>query len=282
MKNLITVFCICFSSLLIGQTTDLPFKNGEWLRFKVRYGIFNASMATLSLKEEMYNGEKVYHAIGKGSTTGLARVFFRVDDVYESYFGINDGKPRLFIRNIYEGGYTKYLKMYFNHTENKVKINNVENGNNTEISFQPGLQDVISAFYALRHYPNIDQLKTGEQVSLDMIFDDDEVYKFKLKLLGREQIKTNFGTVNTLKFCPLVQDGRVFKEEESITMWITDDKNKIPVKLKASLRVGSLIAELDGFNSLKHETNLKNRKQNSGKKNSRNISPGQNIKLQGS
>ena len=257
MKNLITVFCICFSSLLIGQTTDLPFKNGEWLRFKVRYGIFNASMATLSLKEEMYNGAKVYHAIGKGSTTGLARVFFRVDDVYESYFGINDGKPRLFIRNIYEGGYTKYLKMYFNHTENKVKINNVENGNNTEISFQPGLQDVISAFYALRHYPNIDQLKTGEQVSLDMIFDDDEVYKFKLKLLGREQIKTNFGTVNTLKFCPLVQDGRVFKEEESITMWITDDKNKIPVKLKAALRVGSLIAELDGFNSLKHETNLK-------------------------
>ena len=147
--------------------------------------------------------------------------------------------------------------MYFNHTENKVKINNVENGNNTEISFQPGLQDVISAFYALRHYPNIDQLKTGEQVSLDMIFDDDEVYKFKLKLLGREQIKTNFGTVNTLKFCPLVQDGRVFKEEESITMWITDDKNKIPVKLKASLRVGSLIAELDGFNFLKYETNLK-------------------------
>ena len=210
MKNLITVFCICFSSLLIGQTTDLPFKNGEWLRFKVRYGIFNASMATLSLKEEMYNGEKVYHAIGKGSTTGLARVFFRVDDVYESYFGINDGKPRLFIRNIYEG-----------------------------------------------HYPNIDQLKTGEQVSLDMIFDDDEVYKFKLKLLGREQVKTNFGTVNTLKFCPLVQDGRVFKEEESITMWITDDKNKIPVKLKASLRVGSLIAELDGFNFLKYETNLK-------------------------
>jgi hypothetical protein len=119
------------------------------------------------------------------------------------------------------------------------------------------LQDVISAFYALRHYPNIDQLKTGEQVSLDMIFDDDEVYKFKLKLLGREQIKTNFGTVNTLKFCPLVQDGRVFKEEESITMWITDDKNKIPVKLKAALRVGSLIAELDGFNFLKYETNLK-------------------------
>ena len=257
MKNLITVFCICFSSLLIGQTTDLPFKNGEWLRFKVRYGIFNASMATLSLKEEMYNGEKVYHAIGKGSTTGLARVFFRVDDVYESYFGINDGKPRLFIRNIYEGGYTKYLKMYFNHTENKVKINNVENGNNTEISFQPGLQDVISAFYALRHYPNIDQLKTGEQISLDMIFDDDEVYKFRLRFLGKEKVDTPLGEINTLIFRPLVQDGRVFKEQESLTLWISDDENKIPVRIKASLRVGSLVGEIIHYNGLKHPTVLK-------------------------
>ena len=254
---LIALFAALASSLLQAQTPELPFKNGEWLRFKVKYGIFNASIATLALKEEMYNGEKVYHAVGKGSTTGLARVFFRVDDTYESYFGIADGKPRLFVRNIYEGGYTKHLKMYFNHSTNKVKIKNMENGKETEIDFQPGLQDVISAFYALRHYPDIDQMKAGQQLTLDMIFDEDEVYKFKLKLLGRESLKTHFGTVNTLKFCPLVQDGRVFKEEESITMWITDDKNKVPVKLKASLRVGSLVAELDGFNNLKSESNLK-------------------------
>nr|WP_314558284.1 DUF3108 domain-containing protein [uncultured Capnocytophaga sp.] len=258
-KLLFLTLTTLFATPIIAQTTDdnLPFKNGEWLRFKVKYGIFNASTATMQLVEEMYNGEKVYHAIGKGSTTGLARVFFRVDDIYESYFGITDGKPRLFVRNIYEGGYTKHLKMYFNHSDNKVKIHNIENGAITEINFQPGLHDVISAFYALRHYPDIDNLKTGDQITLDMIFDDDEIYKFKLKLLGRESLKTNFGTVNTIKFCPLVQDGRVFKEEESITMWITDDKNKIPVKLRAALRVGSLVAELDGFNFLKHETKLK-------------------------
>ncbi len=259
----ITLFIAFLSSLLAplsAQNQELPFKAGEWLRFKVKYGVFNASIATMSLKEEMYRGEKVYHATGKGATTGLARVFFKVDDTYESYFGITDGKPRLFIRNIYEGGYTKYLKMYFNHNDNKVKIHNMENGKDTEINFQPGLQDVISAFYALRHHPDLPSLKVGGQIAMDMIFDDDEIYKFKLKLLGREKVKTHFGTVNTLKFCPLVQDGRVFKEEESITMWITDDNNKVPVKLKASLRVGSLIAELDGFNNLKNETNLKKNK----------------------
>ena len=238
MKHLsivIVFFSLLVSPIVGAQTAELPFKGGEWLRFKVKYGVFNASIATMAVNEEMYNGEKVFHAVGKGATTGLARIFFKVDDTYESYFGITDGKPRLFIRNIYEGGYTKYLKMYFNHTSNKVKINNIENGNITEINFQPGLQDVISAFYALRHHPNIENMKVGGQISMDMIFDDDEVYK-------------------------LVQDGRVFKEEESITMWITDDKNKVPVKLKASLRVGSLVAELDGFNNLKNDTNLKKKK----------------------
>ena len=233
-KSLFIALFSCLLAPLSAQTSDLPFKGGEWLRFKVKYGVFNASIATMSVKEEMYGGEKVYHATGKGATTGLARVFFKVDDTYESYFGISDGKPRLFIRNIYEGGYTKYLKMYFNHTDNKVKIHNMENGKDTEISFQPGLHDVISAFYALRHHPDIENMKVGGQITLDMIFDDDEVYKFKLKLLGREKVKTHFGTVNTLKFCPLVQDGRVYKEEESITMWITDHNNKLPVKLRSA------------------------------------------------
>ena len=205
----------------------------------------------------MYEGKTVYHALGKGETTGLAKLFFKVDDTYESYFGITDGKPRLFIRNIYEGGYTKYLKMYFNHTSNKVKINNVENGNITEINFQPGLQDVISAFYALRHHPNIENMKVGGQISMDMIFDDDEVYRFRLKFLGREKVDTPLGEINTLIFRPLVQDGRVFKEQESLTLWISDDLNKIPVKIKASLRVGSLVGEIVSFNGLKHPTVLK-------------------------
>ena len=105
MKHLsivIIFFSLLVSPIVGAQTAELPFKGGEWLRFKVKYGVFNASIATMAVNEEMYNGEKVFHAVGKGATTGLARIFFKVDDTYESYFGITDGKPRLFIRNIYE------------------------------------------------------------------------------------------------------------------------------------------------------------------------------------
>ena len=256
MKFLVA-FTMFFLLNLNAQTENMPYKNGEWLRFKVKYGIFNASEATLSLKETTFNGEKVFHAVGKGQTTGLARIFFKVDDTYESYFSVTDGKPRHFIRDIHEGSYTKHLKMYFNHGNKKVKIDNIENGESTTIDVPFDIQDVISGFYFLRNHPKIDSIQKGEEITMDMIFDDDEIFKFKLRFLGKEKIKTKFGNINTLKFVPLVQDGRVFKEQESITMWISDDKNRIPLKIRASLRVGSLVADLDGYSALKFPSDLK-------------------------
>jgi hypothetical protein len=49
-----------------------------------------------------------------------------------------------------------------------------------------------------------------------------------------------------------VQSGRVFKEKESLTVWVTDDKNKMPILIKAELAVGSLKASLTEFKGLKH------------------------------
>ncbi len=82
------------------------------------------------------------------------------------------------------------------------------------------------------------------------MFMDAQIYPFKLRFLGTEIIKTTFGKIKTLKFRPLVQAGRVFKENESVTIWITADDNKIPIKLKAFLAVGSLRAELDAYKGL--------------------------------
>jgi hypothetical protein len=58
------------------------------------------------------------------------------------------------------------------------------------------------------------------------MFIDDETTKFKLKFVGREDITTKFGVVSSMVFKPLVQSGRVFKEQESLTVWISDDNNR--------------------------------------------------------
>ena len=84
------------------------------------------------------------------------------------------------------------------------------------------------------------------------MFFDNENYKFKLKFLGRETLKTEFGKVPCLVFRPFVQAGRVFKEKESLTVWVSDDDNKIPLLIKADLAVGSLKATLTEFKGLQH------------------------------
>jgi hypothetical protein len=89
------------------------------------------------------------------------------------------------------------------------------------------------------------------------MFFDEEVYPFKLKFLGKDVIKTPIGKVNSLKFRPIVQSGRVFKEDESLTIWVSDDENKMPLLIKAKLMVGSLKASLIEYKGLKHPVNFK-------------------------
>ena len=82
------------------------------------------------------------------------------------------------------------------------------------------------------------------------MFLDSQIYPFKLRFLGKEILETKIGAVKTLKFRPLVQTGRIFKAQESVTIWITADKNKIPIKMKANLSVGSLRADLEAYKGL--------------------------------
>jgi len=137
-----------------------------------------------------------------------------------------------------------------------VLVKDYKNKKQKTISVTENVQDIVSVFYYLRNHPLVDKLKVNESISVDMFFDD-EITKFKLKFIGREDIKTNFGTISTMMFRPMVQAGRVFKEEESLTVWISDDNNKIPLRIKASLAVGSLKADLEEYKGLAHPITVK-------------------------
>ena len=110
---------------------------------------------------------------------------------------------------------------------------------------------MISAYYYLRNQIDVENLKKGDEIITNMFFDK-ETFGFKLKYLGKETIRTKFGKVNALKFRPYVMAGRVFKEEESLTLWVSNDKNRIPLRIKANLAIGSLRADLVAFKGLKH------------------------------
>lgn len=257
MKKLYFILFLAASQLLSAQTTtgsdESVFKAGEWLKFRMHYGMLNASYATLHVKSAKIKGKPVYHVVGKGKTTGWASVFFKVDDTYESYFDKKDGKPYKFIRKINEGGYTKDIEINFDHKEDKAVLNDKKNKKKYNFELKDSIQDLISAFYYLRNNYDPNDLVVGEAIKLRMLYDDDGVFNFKLKYLGTEVVKTKFGKVECYKFRPLVQSGRVFKEQESLSLWVSTDDNRIPIRIKADLAVGSIKADLDAYNGLKHQ-----------------------------
>ncbi|MDT0606509.1 DUF3108 domain-containing protein [Croceitalea rosinachiae] len=252
MKKIL-IFIFCFSAISLSAQKTMAYKSGEWLKFRIHYGIFNASFATLKLESEKLDTVPVYHVIGKGRTTGLAKIFFKVDDTYESYFGRYDNKPYRFIRKIDEGGYTKDIEIDFDYEEDKALLTDNKNKKKFDFEIHDNVQDLLSAAYYLRNNFSVEELVINESIVMDMLFDDDGMYQFKLKFLGKEVVKTKYGKVECLKFRPYVQSGRIFKEQESLTLWVSNDLNKIPIRIKADLAVGSIKADLDGYNGLKNQ-----------------------------
>ncbi len=237
------------SLLFLSVFNAQAYKDGEYLKFRIHYFFFNAGYATLKLKEVQVNGRKMYHAIGTGRSSSLSSVVMKINDRYETWFD-EEGRPHRFIRNIHEGNYRKNVEFIFHHDKNLLQV--IDKLDNTVRQFKvpADVQDMLSVYYVLR---NVDtsKLKAGDFIEQNIFFDY-ELYPFKMKILGRKYIKTKFGWTRALVLRPYVVAERVFKEEESLTVYVSDDENKIPLLIEAKLLVGSIKADLVEFGNLKY------------------------------
>lgn len=248
--SVLAFFLSSFVGMDLQPKKDLPFDVGEFFKFKINYsGFLNAGYATLELTEATYNKKSVFYAKGYGANSGLSKLFFKVEDHYQSYFDKETVKPYMTVRNISEGSYKRNQRAYFNHYTKKVLLRDLDSKKDITVDVPVDIQDVVSSFYYLRSYKGIDNLKEGETIDINMFFDD-EIIPFKLKYIGKDNLKTKFGTIPSLIFRPMVMEGRVFKDQESLTVWVSADRNKVPLKIKASLAVGSINADLDQYRGL--------------------------------
>ncbi len=223
------------------------FNRGELLTFRMHYGPVDAGVATLGITEEEKEiaGRKTYHIIGLGQSRGAFDLFFKVRDRYETYIDDKSIVPWIFLRHVNEGGYKIEQSYVFNHYSEKVNV-----GEGEMYDIEPNMQDMLSAFYAARNL-DLGAAKPGETYAIKC-FMDKEVWPLKVKFIGRETITTDLGTFKCLKYRPIVQKGRVFKNEEDLNIWITDDKNHIPILGQADVLVGSIKAELKAYKGLAH------------------------------
>jgi hypothetical protein len=225
------------------------FKQGEVLTYRMHYGMLNAGVAVLEVKPDLIevSGRKVYHIVGSGYTIGSTDWFFKVRDRYETYMDKDAMLPWLFVRRVDEGGYKFSQDYAFNHYTKKVDI-----GNNEKFDIPAGIQDMVSAFYSARSM-DLSNAKAGDLFSITC-FVDKEIWPLKIKFIGKETIDTDIGKFRCLKFRPIVQKGRVFKKEEDLNVWISDDDNHLPMRVKADVLIGSIKMDITSAKNLANPT----------------------------
>ena len=149
--NRIILFLLIINFNTINSQEFKPYKSGEWLKYKISYsGWFKAGEATMFLTNDTLDNKEFYHVVAIGKTEGPINWFFKVNDLYESYFDKKDTRPYKFIRNINEGGYTKNLSIYFDHNLEKAIINNIKTNEKIEKNINANSHDLISIIYFLR------------------------------------------------------------------------------------------------------------------------------------
>ena len=170
MKRIILLLTVFVLSNSFNTEEKDSYTIGEFFKLRIHYGLINAGYATLEVKDAELNGKKMHHVIGKGYTTGMTKMMFKVVDNYESYFNKETNKPYVFIRNINEGGYTKNQQGYFNQNNNTVLVKDYKNKTEKTFNVPENVQDIVSSFYYLRNHPKIDKLVVGESITIDMFF----------------------------------------------------------------------------------------------------------------
>ncbi len=208
---------------------------GEKLTFAVKYFGVTAGIGILEVKDfEEINGRKVYHIDATARTAPFFETMYRVKDVISSYVDVMGLFSWKYTKHLEEGGYRNDTIMSFDHEKKFAEKNN---GQRCEIV--PFIQDVLSEFYYFRSV-----YKGDEETKIDVASDECKSYQIVVKKLRTEKITVDAGTFDCVVVQPFLKYEGIFRQKGDVWIWMTNDKNMIPVLVKSQIAIGTIDAVL--------------------------------------
>lgn len=239
---------------------SLVFQAGEELSFALQYtwGAMNTDVghATIRLDSLTFNGVEAFQISAYGKTTRFFDWVFKVREDFKSWFTRDGLRPLKFTRDTYEGGYVaRNTYLYdWNSQEPVIRadVYSSKRGQRSmDLPLTPCTFDLPSLFYFARNM-DFDAVDPGRRHPMTFAIDDD-VYNVYFILHGRQTIKVRgIGEVKVIKFGAKLLEGEVFKGEEDMIIYISDDMNRLPVYFEAPLLVGRATGRLTGWEGLKY------------------------------
>ena len=278
IRTIVILLCVCLASsqLHAQENSDLKgtscvpvmavsedalaFTNGEQMDFILHYkwGAINTDVgsATVTLDSLTYNGEKAFLCSAQGRTTRMFDRIFKVREDFKSWFTRDGLRPLKFTRDTYEGGYEAKNTYHYNWNAAEPYIaaevfSSKRGMKSMQLPLTPCTFDLPALFFFARNM-DFDVVEPGKRYPMTFAIDDD-IYNVYFILYGRETIKVKgLGSVRTIKFAAKLLEGEVFKGEEDMLIWVTDDSNRLPVYFEAPLLVGTATGRMSGYDGLKY------------------------------
>lgn len=239
------------------------FVMGEHVTYRVHYGFVNAGIITMSVHKDLMNvnNHDCYKIVVKGQTSGILSKLLNIKEYFCSYLDSKTLLPYIFDRNVIENSYYKYDRTVF--LDNTIKVVEYKNDNEKKKvdkikefeKTNKNIDDAISKWYKYRSL-DFSKMPVGTIVNSPIFFNGKEYDPFYVKFLGKTTIKTDLGSMKVLIFTPKVPfnrngDKSVFDGEDSVVLYLSDDENKIPIKIKIKLLVGSVDIDITDYKNTK-------------------------------
>ena len=264
MKKTIILLSLCVLTLAAWQVNNyryIPnesFENGEELTYRVHYGFLNAAEAVMRVSDTYFtvNGRPCYKIDVYGNSVGLFDLGIRIRDNWGAYVDTASIFPHKAYRYIQEGKYRKNEMVNFDHQNDVATVMRLDKKTRKlkekeKFPVPNDILDIVGGYYFLRTI-DYSSYQKGDIIPVAGFFDD-EVHNIELTFLGRETIKTKVGEINALVMSPKLPDNNFFENGDSpVKVWISDDKNKVPLKIKASLKVGAVEVDIKEMKNLRN------------------------------
>jgi hypothetical protein len=119
-------------------------------------------------------------------------------------------------------------------------IDRIRNRYSNETIPNSDVLDTLSSFYYLRNRP----LQIGKTEILH-IYDGDTYAPVPVEILRQEEVRLrNLKKVDTLLLRHVKQKGGIFRRTGDMLIWLTNDEDKVPVKVETSSPLGTVTVEL--------------------------------------
>lgn len=256
----ISLIIFFFSSIVSANARDTiiaAFKDGEKLSYDVKYSsaLFTSSIADVVM-DVKHEGTK-YKITAIGKTRPFYGAFFEIEDVYHSWIDVGTMRPLRTTSKIKEGGYQYRTAFDYNWSNNIVHTlgQNIKRGTTytKAMPLKEDSFDALALFYNMRCV-DMAMIVPHKRYKLNLVLED-TIRVVEYRLLGPDITKINkVGKFRTLKVaCTIAtESGDALKDGSEFYIWLSDDKNRIPIYMESPIRVGSIKVYLNKWEGLRY------------------------------